>query len=75
LAIHAHSALVRQFGARILFHDDFGKTVLLDYAVESAPDLLVVRAAGVESEMELAFAALHQLCGPMLDRLGHLPAP
>jgi len=35
----------------------------------------VVRAVGVESEMELAFAALHQLCEPLLDRLGHLPDP
>ena len=52
-----------------------GKTALLDYAVESAPDLMSVRAAGVESEMELAFAGLHQLCGPMLDRLGRLPGP
>ncbi len=52
-----------------------GKTALLDYAVTSAADLRVVRAAGVESEMELAFAGLHQLCGPMLDRLGRLPGP
>jgi DNA-binding CsgD family transcriptional regulator len=52
-----------------------GKTALLDYAVESAPDLMSVRATGVESEMELAFAGLHQLCGPMLDRLGRLPGP
>src|ERR1700733_1290724 len=52
-----------------------GKTALLDYAVESAPDLMSVRAAGVESEMELAFAGLHQLCWPMLDRLGRLPGP
>ena len=52
-----------------------GKTALLDYAVESAPDLRSVRAAGVESEMELAFAGLHQLCGPMLDRLERLPGP
>ena len=52
-----------------------GKTALLDHAVQSAADLRVVRAAGVQSEMELPFAGLHQLCGPMLDRLGRLPAP
>jgi len=52
-----------------------GKTALLEYLAESASDLTVVRAVGVESEMELAFASLHQLCGPMLDRLEKLPAP
>jgi DNA-binding CsgD family transcriptional regulator len=52
-----------------------GKTALLEYLVESAPDLKVVRAAGVESEMELAYASLHQLCVPMLERLPGLPAP
>ena len=52
-----------------------GKTALLEYAVESAPELQVVRAVGVESEMELAFAALHQLCAPILDRLERLPGP
>jgi DNA-binding CsgD family transcriptional regulator len=52
-----------------------GKSALLDYAVASAPELRCARAAGVESEMELAFAGLHQLCGPMLDRLGRLPGP
>jgi hypothetical protein len=52
-----------------------GKTVLLDYAIASASDLGVVHAVGVESEMELAFAALHQLCVPMLDRLERLPGP
>jgi len=52
-----------------------GKTALLDYLVESASDLTVDRAAGVESEMELAFASLHQLCGPMLELLPRLPAP
>jgi AAA ATPase domain len=52
-----------------------GKTALLDYAAERASDLRVLRAVGVESEMELPFAGLHQLCGPMLDRLGHLPSP
>jgi DNA-binding CsgD family transcriptional regulator/tetratricopeptide (TPR) repeat protein len=52
-----------------------GKTALLDYAVQEAADLRVARAVGVESEMELAFAALHQLCGPLLDRLDRLPGP
>ena len=52
-----------------------GKTALLEYAVESAAGLRVVRVAGVESEMELAFAALQQLCAPMLGQLGGLPDP
>jgi DNA-binding CsgD family transcriptional regulator len=52
-----------------------GKTALLEYAVASASDLRVVRAAGVESEMELAFAGLHQLCMSLLDHLEELPAP
>jgi DNA-binding CsgD family transcriptional regulator len=54
-----------------------GKTVLLDYAVgrASAWDFRVVRAWGVESEMELAFAGLHQLCVSMLGRLDVLPRP
>jgi DNA-binding CsgD family transcriptional regulator/tetratricopeptide (TPR) repeat protein len=52
-----------------------GKTALLEYVIESASDLRVGRAVGVESEMELAFAALHQLCAPMLDRLERLPGP
>jgi AAA ATPase domain len=52
-----------------------GKTALLDYAAETAPDFRAARAEGVESEMELPFAALHQLCGPMLSRLGRLPGP
>src|SRR6266851_872419 len=52
-----------------------GKTALLEYAIESASGFRVVRAGGVESEMELAFAALHQLCLPLLDRLERLPGP
>jgi len=52
-----------------------GKTALLEAALASVVDLRVVRAVGVESEMELAFAALHQLCGPLLDRLVGLPGP
>ena len=52
-----------------------GKTALLDYLVEQAASCRVVRAAGVQSEMELAFAGLHQLLAPMLDRLERLPVP
>ncbi len=52
-----------------------GKSALLNYAVESASDLRVLGAVGVESEMELAFASLHQLCAPLLDHLVELPAP
>ena len=52
-----------------------GKTALLEYVQVSAPGCRVARAAGVESEMELAFGGLHQLCAPFLDRLGRLPAP
>ena len=52
-----------------------GKTALLEYLIASASDLTIVRAVGVESEMELAYASLHQLCGPLLDRLDRLPAP
>src|SRR5258707_11928852 len=52
-----------------------GKTALLDSVIGSASGFRVMRAVGVESEMELAFAALQQLCAPMLDRLGPLPAP
>jgi DNA-binding CsgD family transcriptional regulator len=52
-----------------------GKTALLDYLVEQASACRVARTAGVLSEMELAYAALHQLCAPMLDRLPRLPAP
>jgi DNA-binding CsgD family transcriptional regulator len=52
-----------------------GKTALLRYLIESASDLTVARAVGVESEMELPFASLQQLIGPMLDRLERLPAP
>ena len=52
-----------------------GKTALLDYIAEQASGWRIVRAAGVQSEMELPFAGLHQLCGPMLDGLGDLPDP
>jgi hypothetical protein len=52
-----------------------GKTALLGYAAGRALGFRVVRAWGVESEMELAFAGLHQLCVPMLGRLDQLPGP
>jgi DNA-binding CsgD family transcriptional regulator len=52
-----------------------GKTALLDYLLERTSGGHVARAVGVESEMELAFAGLHQLCAPMLDLRDRLPAP
>ncbi|WP_217140814.1 LuxR family transcriptional regulator [Streptomyces sp. AC627_RSS907] len=52
-----------------------GKTALVEYVTRSASGFQVFRAAGVESEMELAFAGLHQLCMPMLGRIDRLPGP
>jgi DNA-binding CsgD family transcriptional regulator len=52
-----------------------GKTALLDYLAAHAPGCRVARAAGVQSELELAFAGLHQLCAPMLDHLDNVAAP
>jgi DNA-binding CsgD family transcriptional regulator len=52
-----------------------GKTALLDDLCTRADDVVLARVAGVESEMELAFAALQQLCAPMLGQLGGLPDP
>jgi DNA-binding CsgD family transcriptional regulator len=52
-----------------------GKTALLEYVAERASGCRIARIAGVESEMELAFAGLHQLCAPMLDGLDGLPGP
>jgi DNA-binding CsgD family transcriptional regulator len=52
-----------------------GKSALLDDLVGRASGCRVVRATGIESEMELAFASLHQLCAPILDRRDSLPAP
>jgi DNA-binding CsgD family transcriptional regulator len=52
-----------------------GKTALLECALERASGCRVVRAAGVRSEMELAFAGLHQLCGPLLEHVDRLPVP
>ena len=52
-----------------------GKTALLEDVLHAAAGFRVARAVGVESEMELAFAVLHQLCAPMLDQLERLPPP
>src|SRR4051812_29865641 len=52
-----------------------GKTALLHYCARQAAGFRVARVAGVESEMELPFAGLHQLCAPMLGRLDALPEP
>src|SRR5690242_6739389 len=77
----AHEALVDRAragpsGALVLEGEaGVGKTALLDYAMASASDMRVLGAVGVESEMELAFAALHQLCAPVLDRVDRLPVP
>jgi len=63
----------------LVVHGDpgVGKTVLLEHLAgrASGSGCRVARAAGVQSEMELAFAGLHQLCAPMLDRAERLPVP
>ena len=50
-----------------------GKTALLDYLADQAQGCRVARAVGVQSETELAFAGLHQLCAPILGRADRLP--
>src|SRR5215469_3577105 len=52
-----------------------GKSVLLNYLARRARGCRVMRAVGVQSEIELAFAGLHQLCAPMLDYAQSLPVP
>src|SRR5438128_11283696 len=52
-----------------------GKSALLEYLVARASGCHVARATGVESEMELAYAGVHQLCTPILDRRERLPVP
>src|SRR5262249_10819812 len=61
----------------LLVHGEagIGKSALLDYVVEVAGDIRVLRATGVESDVELAFASLHQLCSPLLDGVAGLPLP
>ncbi|NUP47858.1 MAG: AAA family ATPase [Catenulispora sp.] len=67
---------VRAGGGRALVvsgEAGIGKTALLDHLEELAAGCRLVRVTGVQSEMELAFAGLHQLCAPMLDRLESVP--
>src|ERR1700736_7000584 len=52
-----------------------GKSALLEYLVAHASGCGIAQATGVESEMELAYAGLQQLCAPYLDRLERLPGP
>jgi DNA-binding CsgD family transcriptional regulator len=52
-----------------------GKTALLEHLIAAASDVTVVRVVGVESEMELAYASLHQLCASLLQSLPKLPTP
>lgn len=61
----------------LVLHGDpgVGKSAMLDYLAERASDCRVVRVTAVQSEMELAFAALQQLCASMLDQLVLLPEP
>ena len=69
---------MRAGGSRVLVvrgEPGVGKSALLDYLAGRASGCRVVRTAGVESEMELAFAGLHQLLAPALDRIDRLPGP
>jgi DNA-binding CsgD family transcriptional regulator len=50
-----------------------GKTALLDFAIERASDMLLVRAQGVQSEAEVAFGGLLHVCRPLLAKADDLP--
>ena len=64
-------------GGVLVLHGEpgVGKTALLEYAVEASSEFRVVRTVGVEGEMELPFAALQNLCSPVLELMQHLPQP
>ena len=69
---------VREGESRVLVvrgEPGVGKTTLLEHLAGQEHGCQVARASGVQSEMELAFAGLHQLCAPMLDRAERLPLP
>jgi len=65
-----HSAVLVMLGEA-----GMGKTALLEYVAGRARGCRLARATGVQSETELAFAGLHQLCAPMLSRAERLPEP
>jgi DNA-binding CsgD family transcriptional regulator len=64
-------------GGALVVHGEpgVGKTALLEYAGEAGRDFRVLQTVGVEGEMELPYAALQQLCSPVLDRSERLPDP
>ncbi|MDA0185768.1 AAA family ATPase, partial [Solirubrobacter phytolaccae] len=77
-ALDQLAASVRAGQSRVLVlsgEAGVGKTALLDYLATNVDGCRIARAAGVESEMELAFSGLHALCVPLLGRLPHLPRP
>src|SRR5690348_16673309 len=69
-AKHGHSGVVVIRG-----EPGVGKSALLRYALANTAGFRIVQIGGVESEMELPFAGLHQLCAPMLKQLDVLPQP
>jgi DNA-binding CsgD family transcriptional regulator len=64
-------------GGVLVVHGDagVGKTALLDYAAEAGPEFRIARTSGIEAEMELPFAAVQQLCSPLLEHMARLPQP
>ena len=77
-ALDAHVEAARAGDSRTVVlrgEAGIGKTALLDYVAARSKGCRVVRAVGIESEMELPFAAVHQLSQPLLDGLDRLPPP
>ena len=77
-ALDAHLEAARAGDSRAIVlrgEAGIGKTALLDYMAERSQGCRVIRAVGIESEMELPFAAVHQLSQPLLDGLERLPPP
>ncbi|WP_426570161.1 helix-turn-helix transcriptional regulator [Streptomyces canus] len=69
---------LREGGSRVLVirgEAGIGKSVLLKYVAAQASRVKVTWAHGIEADMELPYASLHQLCTPFLDELDELPEP